>query len=160
MKRSFAPEVDARTRLLVLGSLPGDRSLAEGRYYAHPSNQFWRLMGDVIGAPLDEMGYPARLSALRAAGVGLWDVIASASRAGSLDSAIRDERSNDLAALRAGTPQLQAIAFNGAAAARIGRKQLAGADVPLLSLPSSSAAYCRMSFEGKRLAWRALRSYL
>jgi hypoxanthine-DNA glycosylase len=75
--------------LLVLGSLPGEESLAQGRYYAHPRNHFWTLIGAVIGRDLVALGYEARLAALLEAGVGLWDVVASATRRGSLDGAIR-----------------------------------------------------------------------
>ena len=55
LKRSFAPVANERTRLLLLGSLPGEESLARGRYYAHPRNQFWRLAGTVIGAELEPL---------------------------------------------------------------------------------------------------------
>ena len=78
------PPIAARNaRLFVLGSLPGDASLAARRYYAHPTNQFWRLLGDAIGEELQSLDYDARLERLAARRVGLWDVIASASRRGS-----------------------------------------------------------------------------
>ena len=89
-RAGFAPVVDAHTRLLILGSLPGDASLAAGQYYAHPRNGFWRLTGGVIGRDLVDLAYPQRLAALQAAGIGLWDVITTAHRTGSLDTAIRD----------------------------------------------------------------------
>ena len=85
--------------MLVLGSLPGDRSLAEQRYYAHPQNQFWRLIGAAVGRELVQLSYEERLAALREAGVGLWDVVARARREGSSDAAIRDASANDLVAL-------------------------------------------------------------
>ena len=142
-KASFPPVVNPETRLLMLGSLPGEASLRAERYYAHPQNQFWRLMGAVIGnEELHLLDYAARLEALLAARVGLWDVVADAQRSGSLDGAIRDHRPNDLAALVASLPQLRAIGFNGATAARIGRKSIAGSAGPaLVDLPSSSPAY-------------------
>ncbi len=147
---------DVRTRLLVLGSLPGEVSLARGQYYAHPQNQFWRLMAEVTGRPLPAMAYEARLAALLEAGVGLWDVIATAERAGSLDGAIRAHQPNALGALAAGLPRLQAIAFNGGKAAAIGRKALAGLeDWALVDLPSSSPAYTR-PFAEKLAAWKVL----
>ena len=88
--RSFAPVVDAGVRVLVLGSLPGEASLAQQRYYGHPLNQFWRLMSDVLGADLVGLAYEERLRTLLAHHIGLWDSIAEASRAGSLDSSIRN----------------------------------------------------------------------
>src|SRR3954447_19874076 len=89
LKRSFAPVADSNTRVLVLGSLPGEESLARRQYYAHPRNHFWRLVGAVIGADLVPLPYEARLEALLAAGIGLWDTVGSATRRGSLDGAIR-----------------------------------------------------------------------
>lgn len=159
-KASFPPVTDARTRVLVLGSLPGEVSLAKAQYYAHPQNQFWRLIGAVTGAELVPLDYEARLARLLRAGVGLWDVIADAERAGSLDGAIRAHQPNALAELAAGLPQLRAIGFNGGTSARIGRKALEGrGDWSLVPLPSSSPAFTR-PFEEKQAAWMALRSFL
>ncbi|MDR6833328.1 MULTISPECIES: DNA-deoxyinosine glycosylase [unclassified Sphingopyxis] len=138
---SFAPHVASDTRLLILGSLPGARSLAEQQYYAHPTNQFWRLVGAIIGAPLAERDYDARLAALRAAKIGLWDVIRTAERRSSSDSDIREADPHDLAALIATLPDLRMIAFNGGKAAAIGRRQLPMlGDIAVIDLPSSSAA--------------------
>src|SRR3546814_3555232 len=93
---SFTPHVAPDTRLLILGSLPGARSLAERQYYAHPTNQFWRLLGVVVERPLATLPYDERLAALREAKVGLWDVIRSAERHTSSDSLIRDAEAHDL----------------------------------------------------------------
>ncbi|HWT51970.1 MAG TPA: DNA-deoxyinosine glycosylase, partial [Caulobacter sp.] len=98
-KAGFPPVVDAKTRVLILGSLPGEASLAARQYYGNPRNAFWRLMEGVIGAPLVPLDYEQRLAALVAHRVGLWDVIAEAERPGSLDAAIRDPAANDLLAL-------------------------------------------------------------
>lgn len=160
LKRSFPPVVDARTRLLVLGSLPGEESLARAQYYAHPRNHFWPLIGNVVGADLVPLGYEARLQALLSAGVGLWDTVGAATRRGSLDTAIRAHRSNDLAALAATLPDLRAVAFNGGKSAALGRPQLAARpDLALVPLPSSSPAYT-LAFEAKLAAWRRLADYL
>jgi hypoxanthine-DNA glycosylase len=151
--------VDAGTRLLLLGSLPGEASLAQARYYAHPRNHFWELIGAVIEVDLASMPYDHRLSALLRAGVGLWDVIASAKRQGSLDAAIRDHEPNPLAELVHGLPELRAVAFNGAKSAEIGRKALAGADLELIALPSSSPAYT-LPFETKLARWVELKRFV
>lgn len=160
-KASFAPIVNAHTRLLLLGSLPGEASLKAARYYAHPQNQFWRLTGEVIGrSDLHLADYEARLDALAAAGVGLWDVVADADRRGSLDGAIRDHRTNDLAALIATLPALRAIGFNGGMAARIGRRQIGQAGgLALVDLPSSSPAYT-LGYATKRERWLELVRFL
>jgi hypoxanthine-DNA glycosylase len=160
VKRSFPPVADARTRLLVLGSLPGEESLARRQYYANPRNHFWRLMEKVTEVPLVALPYEAQLEALLAAGVGLWDTVGAATRRGSLDGAIRLSSANDLAALAASLPALRAVGFNGGKSASIGLPQLAGRpDLALVPLPSSSPAYTR-PFEEKLAAWMRLAPYL
>jgi hypoxanthine-DNA glycosylase len=160
VKRSFPPVVDQRTRLLLLGSLPGEQSLAQSRYYANPRNHFWRLIGAVIRAELAPLPYQARLDALLEARIGLWDTVASATRRGSLDGAIRLNAANDLAALVETLPELRAVGFNGGKSASLGMAQLAGRpDLALIPLPSSSPAYTR-PFEEKLAEWRKLAPYL
>jgi hypoxanthine-DNA glycosylase len=159
---SFAPVVDARVRVLVLGSLPGVESLRRGQYYAHPRNAFWRLIGAVAGRDLAALPYPGRLEALLAARVGLWDVIAAAERRGSLDAAIRAPEHADLRALVTGLPELRAVGFNGRTAAKLGRRQLGVLpDGPaLIDLPSSSPAHAAMPFAEKLARWSVLGEHL
>ena len=157
---SFAPHVAPDTRLLILGSLPGARSLAERRYYAHPTNQFWRLVGAAIDRPLAVLTYDERLGALADAKIGLWDVIRSAERLTSSDSLIREAEAHDLAALIAALPDLRMIAFNGGKAAAIGRRQLPVLEgVALVDLPSSSAANT-VGYAAKLERWLGLRAAL
>ncbi|MGF1550573.1 MAG: DNA-deoxyinosine glycosylase [Sphingomonadaceae bacterium] len=155
----FEPVVDAATRVLILGSLPGAVSLARRQYYGHPRNQFWRLAGALIERDIAALPYEARLAALRDAGIGLWDTVARARREGSLDAAIRDHEPADLGALTERLPHLRAIGFNGKTAARIGRRQIGETRLALVDLPSSSPAYT-LPFADKRERWLALRSYL
>jgi hypoxanthine-DNA glycosylase len=155
---SFPPIAGPGTRVLILGSLPGAMSLRRGQYYGNPQNQFWRLVSDAIGAPLPE-GYEARLAALSAACIGLWDVVGTARRVGSLDAAIRDHQPNPLRDFVANLPVLRAVAFNGKTALAIGSRELAGAGVELIALPSSSPAYT-LAFAAKAAAWRAIRDWL
>ena len=161
MKRCFPPVVDARTSVLVLGSLPGEVSLAQSQYYAHKQNRFWALIGDVTGEDLLSLDYDARLQTLLRHRIGLWDVVAEAQREGSLDSRIRNPASNDLLALVESLPQLAAVAFNGGTATRLGMRALQGAvgQVEFISLPSSSPAYT-LSYAEKLKAWQALRQWL
>ena len=161
LKQGLPPIADASTRLFVLGSLPGERSLEEGRYYAYPTNQFWKLVGSVIGRDLHALSYHSRLDALREHGIGLWDVISAARREGSGDHAIRDAQHNRIGGLKAEYPQLRAVAFNGGRAAQDGFRLLAGVEgLELHALPSSSAANARMPFADKARAWAALRQFL
>ena len=161
LQHCFPPVVRPDIRLLLLGSLPGAVSLARAQYYAHPQNQFWRLMSKVIGRELVPLGYEDRLQALLDAGVGLWDTVAAATRQGSLDADIRLHAASDLAALVGTLPDLRAVGFNGGTSARIGRAQLAGVEgIDLVDLPSSSPAYASLSFERKLESWSRLRAYL
>lgn len=158
-KSSFAPITPPGTRLLVLGSLPGERSLAAGEYYAHPQNRFWHLLGRAVGQDLPAMTYPDRIAALGAAHIGLWDVVASAARKGSLDSAIQQAEHNPLADLVATLPHLRAVAFNGATSAKIGTRLLAHTRLTLIQLPSSSPANASVPLAVKERLWAALAEY-
>jgi hypoxanthine-DNA glycosylase len=161
VKVGLPPVARADARLFILGSLPGDASLAAQRYYAHSTNQFWRLLGNAIDEELQSLSYGERLARLANRRIGLWDVIASASRRGSLDQAIREAEHNKIEHLLNDFPELRAIAFNGATAAAVGRK-LIGEPPPqlkLIELPSSSAANTRPIAE-KVAAWSQLRPFV
>jgi len=160
-KASFEPVADHRTRVLVLGSLPGAKSLEVRQYYANPTNQFWRLMGAVIGTDLAILDYAGRVERLLEARIGLWDVIADAERSGSLDANIRNHRPNQFVALADALPALRGLAFNGDKPAKIGRKLVASnPSFMLIDLPSSSAAYCSISLADKAEKWKSLRQLL
>jgi hypoxanthine-DNA glycosylase len=160
-KRCFDPVLDARTRVLVLGSLPGEKSLALQEYYGNKQNRFWGLMSEVTGLDLVRLDYASRLQALLAHGVGLWDVVAEAQREGSLDSRIRDHARNDLLGLLAEWPNVKTLAFNGGTAARLGVKALGtfAQHYRIVSLPSSSPAYT-LAYAEKLTMWRVLRDHL
>jgi hypoxanthine-DNA glycosylase len=161
VKAGLPPIARADARLFVLGSLPGDASLAARQYYAHPTNQFWKLLGGAVGENLHSLSYAGRLERLAESRVGLWDVIASASRPGSLDQAIRLAEHNQVEHLLRDFPELRAIAFNGSTAASVGRRLIgiAGSHVTLIDLPSSSAANTR-PFAEKAAAWQRLREFV
>ena len=152
----MAPVGSNDARLLILGSLPGEASLKAQRYYAHPQNQFWRLLGAALGEDLAGLDYDQRLARLAARGIALWDVVGEARREGSLDGAIRAARPNLLAEHVSTHPRLQAIAFNGQTAAKLGRLALPGVDgIRLVDLPSSSPAYT-LPFAWKAERWAEL----
>lgn len=146
--------------MLILGSLPGRQSLAERRYYAHPGNRFWHLVGPLVGQDLSSLPYDARLDALNQARIGLWDTIGSASRKGSLDADIRDAEHRNLGQFVSRLPDLRAVGFNGAKSAKIGRPQLAESGLALFDLPSSSAAYAAMPLARKAQLWAPLGKFL
>ncbi|TRZ90628.1 MAG: DNA-deoxyinosine glycosylase [Rhodocyclaceae bacterium] len=154
MLHGLAPVIDQRARVLILGSFPSTASLAARQYYAHPQNQFWRILGAVIEQPLKEMDYASRVVAVQTAGIAVWDVYASCEREGSLDAAIRDARPNDLAMLQKSALALRRICFNGRMAARRIR-EVEALGLEALVLPSTSPAHAGMSFAEKLELWRA-----
>jgi double-stranded uracil-DNA glycosylase len=160
-KIGLPPIARSDARLFILGSLPGEASLAARHYYAHPTNQFWRLLGAAIGEDLQSLDYAERLTRLAERRVGLWDVVASASRDGSLDQAIRAAEHNRVEHLLNDFQDLRAIAFNGSAAAAIGHRLIGSppSQIALIDLPSSSAANTR-PFADKAAAWARLGEFL
>jgi hypoxanthine-DNA glycosylase len=155
------PIVGPGTRVLILGSFPGIASLRAQQYYAHPHNQFWRLLQALWPQHVMATGegsYPQRCQWLLARGLGLWDVYASCDRSGSLDSAIRNAAVNDFTRLKAHCPQLKLIAHNGGESykhAGLVRHSLGIEDFAVIKLPSTSPANASWSFERKLAAWRA-----
>lgn len=149
-------------RVLVLGSFPSEASLAARQYYAHRQNQFWKILGTVLGQPLFEMDYAAKQAAVKAAGIAIWDVYASCERAGSLDSAIRNGIPNDFAQLKKSAlagrhgerHELPRVCFNGQTAGRFA-PQLQALGFETLILPSTSPANATWSFARKLAAWQA-----
>ena len=144
--------------------MPGAVSLAQQQYYAHPRNAFWPIMAQLLGFAVD-LPYTDRIRALNAAGVALWDVIASCQRSGSLDSAIRDEQVNDFAGFFAAQPQLAAIGFNGAKALQSFKRHvlplhIVPPQLQLLSLPSTSPAHASLSFSEKLKQWQQLSVFI
>ncbi len=161
----FAPVARADARVLILGSLPGVPSLRAQQYYANPRNVFWRIMQDLLQISLD-LPYAERVAALLERRVGLWDVLQSSQRAGSLDAAIKrvDANPNDFMQFFRTHSQLRLIAFNGKTAAQLFARlqfQVGDAGLPLqTSLPSTSPAHAAMSYADKLRHWSVVREAL
>ena len=154
--QSFPPIARPDARILVLGSLPGQRSLREQQYYAHPQNAFWRIMGELYGA---EGEYEERCDALVEHGIALWDVLAESVRPGSMDSDIRLEtaRPNDFAGLFSDCPEIARVCFNGQKAAAMFERfvGLDTFDKHFATLPSTSPAFASMPYTEKLARWEA-----
>lgn len=155
---SFAPVSNADAKMLILGSMPGKKSLEQNQYYAHPKNVFWEIMGELAGA-CPTFPYAERLSALKSSGIALWDVLASCERESSLDSHIRNESVNDFESFFAQHPHITQVFFNGGKSEQCFRKFVQGRQIlPLLEfhrLPSTSPAHAGMRYQEKLLRWRA-----
>jgi TDG/mug DNA glycosylase family protein len=166
----FPPVVGKRPHTLILGSLPGQRSLQAGQYYAHPQNSFWKIVAQVfeVASPLP---YTQRVKILTDRGIALWDVLAAAERPGSLDSSIvhASARANDFAAFYRSHPQIRRVFFNGRKAEDLYRRfVLPGLVSPgpatgleelrYECLPSTSPAHAGMTFAKKLEHWTRIRS--
>ena len=151
----FPPIAAPDARILVLGSLPGERSIAAQQYYAHPRNAFWAIMSELYGVHGAD---DARCDQLKVHRIAVWDVLASSVRPGSLDARIDVDsaRVNDFAAFLAAHRQIERIAFNGRKAEQLFHRfvELPGRSIDLVGLPSTSPAYAAMSFSGKLEKWR------
>jgi len=152
--KGFPPVIDANIETLILGSFPSVASLGKAQYYAHPQNHFWRLVGAVIGEPLNEMEYETRKRTLLKHRIGLWDIIDACRRDGSLDSNIRDARHNDFKQVTRVAKKLRRVCFNGKTAGKR-EPEFAALGYETLVLPSSSPAYT-MRFEEKLKQWKKI----
>ena len=151
---SFVPVYAADAQVLILGSMPGVQSLAQGFYYAHPRNAFWPILAEIFGEKVPQ-SVAEKVHLVKSHHIALWDSIASCHREGSLDSDIRSAQGNDFAALFAACPHIGRICFNGQTA----YKQFAQHSGQFLQgrqgiiLPSTSPAHT-MKYEHKREKWR------
>lgn len=151
--QGLPPVISAHTRLLILGSFPGVASLQAQQYYGHPRNQFWPIVGSLLGVDMRALPYAERLQRLCQGGLGVWDVYASCVREGSLDSAIQEAEFNDFAAIRTLAPRLRHIAHNGGESTRA-RRHLLALGFEVTQLPSTSPANASWSLARKLEVWR------
>ena len=157
-KRGLPPVLARDTRVLILGSFPGEASLAAGQYYAHPRNHFWPLVAALMDTPIATLPYRERLRALRAHRIGLWDVFVECARRGSLDGAIRMAERGEITRVRRAAPRVALVCFNGQTAARA-LPAWRDAGYATLALPSTSPAYTR-PFAEKLAQWRQIGEFL
>ena len=143
----FEPILFQDTKVLVLGSFPSIQSVKNDFYYAHPRNQFWKILSTVTGYPVNNRDQ--KLWLLKEAKLGLWDMIASCSRENSLDSSLEDEVVNDIAALLERYPSITKIAFTGRKAEALYGVHFGHLGLDTSYLPSPSAAYAKMSLVEK-----------
>lgn len=147
LKKSFPPLIDAETKILILGTMPGDESLRQSQYYAHPRNRFWKMIATITENDFPET-YEEKKVLLQQHHIGVWDVIHSAERKGSLDTAILNETPNELSQLLTAFPSIKTICFNGKKAEALYKKHFQLLPhIIYHSLPSTSPANAAFSFD-------------
>ena len=150
--RSFAPVYAPAARVLIVGSMPSVKSLAEAQYYAHPRNAFWPILFDVFGeTPTDD--YERRKALIRENGLALWDAARCCEREGSLDSSMRGVEYNDFAPLYAQCPGIHTVLCNGGTAHALFLKSGFAGDRQVIRMPSTSPAYT-MAYARKLTIWK------
>lgn len=154
MKHSFLPLADDNCTILILGSLPGEMSLLQNQYYAHPRNCFWNMMCEILDQPFVD-DYNVRCNMLLKHNIALWDVVGSAERSGSLDSDIKNHTPNDIAGFVHEHKQIKRILLNGGKASNLFKKHFGTLNIETFPLPSTSPAYAGMKIKDKTFLWKA-----
>ncbi|MBR6098243.1 DNA-deoxyinosine glycosylase [bacterium] len=158
--KSFNPSVNNNSQILILGSMPGVKSLDEQQYYAHPQNRFWKVMGILCGADLVHTDYDKKLQTLLDNNIALWDVIKKCERVGSLDSAIEKEKPNNIKKLLKDYPNIKIIALNGNKAYSAFKKHfgkiLTDKKYTVYKMPSTSPANARYGLDKLKDEWSVL----
>ena len=159
MKHALAPVVNADSKILILGTMPGEKSIALQQYYANRGNQFWKILFHIFDEPFTT-DYAGRLDLLRRHHIALWNVLAACEREGSSDSRIRSETANDFEAFHSAWPSIGAVFFESISAKKYYDRHVGTiAGVQYFILPSTSGLYSSMPLEQKLQAWRALSDY-
>ena len=160
MITGFAPIVNEDCRMLILGSMPSEASLAMGEYYGNPRNAFWPLVSDLLGEPY-RSDYAARVDMLLRHGIALWDVVASCDRQGSGDADIRNVKVNDFPAFYTAHPRIRYVFFNGGKAWELYKRHVGMTESRHIyeRLGSTSPAHA-VSFEARLHDWRQLSNHL
>lgn len=156
---SFPPFIDDRSKILILGSIPGVKSLEKQQYYAHPQNKFWKIIFELFNEDFTE-NYDERIAVLKKYHIAIWDVIDSCERKGSLDSEIKNEEANQIGELLEQYPNVKAIFCNGGKSYKNLQKILGkNYRIPIILLPSTSPLHT-VSFEKKYEEWKVILNFL
>ena len=153
---SFKPVVDRRSRVLILGTMPGPEALRRREYYGYPLNHFWKILPQIFDkGPLD--GYREKIRFLRKKRIALWDVIGSCKREGAADQKIQEVKTNDISDLLRRYPNIRKVFLNGRLAQKLYQKYFGKSlRVPACYLPSTSPANAGLGFEKKTERWRVV----
>ena len=157
---SFPPIIKKDSKILILGSIPGVKSLEMKQYYAHPQNKFWKIIFDIFNEEFT-LDYTKRIKILEKHHIALWDVIDTCERKGSLDSEIRNEEANRIGELLQNFPSIKVIFCNGQKSYKNLQKILPkDFHLPIIALPSTSPAHASLKYEEKLLSWQEIQNHL
>jgi len=143
----FPPIVFKNSKILILGSFPSLKSFENSFYYSHPHNQFWKILSEISGYPINNKDQKIWL--LKELNLALWDIVQSCKRENSSDANLKDITPNDIATLLKEYPNIKKIAFTSRFAQRVFERYFKDLEIDTLYLPSPSPAYAAMSFKKK-----------
>jgi hypoxanthine-DNA glycosylase len=159
-KYSFEPISSKEATILILGTMPGEQSIALNQYYGHARNNFWKLLFTIFQRPFSNH-YEDRKALIINNKVALWDVLQVCERQGSLDSAIKNEVANDFNHFMKNHINIKHIFFNGQKAASYFKKYvILDTNYQTTTLPSTSPANAGKTFEQKLAEWSFIRKSL
>lgn len=158
LEHPFKPIVFKDTQILILGSFPSIQSFEKDFYYAHPRNQFWKILEKITTYPANSRDQ--RLWLLKECKLGLWDMVKECSRENSLDSSLENEAVNDLEIFLQEHPTITKLAFTGKKAEALFKRHFSHLEIETVYLPSPSAAYAKMSFDEKAAEYKKHLGYL
>ncbi|MGB5506006.1 MAG: DNA-deoxyinosine glycosylase [Sulfurovum sp.] len=154
----FKPIVFKDTQILILGSFPSIQSFEKNFYYAHPRNQFWKILENMTGYPVNNRDQKVWL--LKECKFGLWDMVKVCSRENSLDSSLENEEVNDLGTFLEDHPSITKLAFTGKKAEALFKTHFPHLSIETVYLPSPSAAYAKMRFAQKAAEYKKQLGYV
>jgi len=155
-KIAFPPLVNSDSRILLLGTMPGEESLRKQQYYGHKQNHFWKIIYSIFNTPFSD-DYEERKALILSKGIALWDVLESCEGCGSLDSSIKNEQPNDFECFYKKYPQIKHVIFTSKKASGFYKKYVGlDAEKTYITLPSPSPAHARMTLQQKTEKWKIL----
>jgi len=156
-KIAFPPIVTKNSKILILGTMPGERSLRLQQYYGHAGNHFWRIMFQLYDVPFS-MDYKIRTELLLNNNIALWDVLQSCEGNGSADSSIKNEVANNFVKFYDDYPNIKKVYFSSQKAESYYDKYIKKtANLQYYKLPSPSSANTWKTFNDKLLEWSVLK---
>ncbi|RYG25178.1 MAG: DNA-deoxyinosine glycosylase [Chitinophagaceae bacterium] len=157
---SFPPILPDAPTILILGTMPGARSLEKQEYYAHAQNHFWKIIFRLLGSEVVPETFAERKTFLIEHKIAVWDVLESCEREGSLDANIRNATENPIPELIRENPSIKAVFFNGQESHRIFTRTFGDQiKLPMFVMPSTSPAYT-IGFEKKLGIWSMILDFI
>jgi hypoxanthine-DNA glycosylase len=153
-KKALSPLVENSSKILILGTMPGEQSIAKQQYYGNPGNQFWKILFSIFNEDFS-LSYEDRKALVRKHKIALWNVLSSCLRQGSSDAKITDEKANDLGSFLKQYPNIKHIFFESKTAFRYFEKyNIPLKNITYMTLPSTSGLNAGLSKDAKTESWK------